>query len=77
VVSGPGGRGGALAHRRGKSGLHRVRAPGNAWAAQADGKCNRNIPPAVLWVRVKWCGKSAPVSRKRGSRANPARSKAE
>jgi hypothetical protein len=32
--------------------------------AQADGKCNRKIPPGFLAtgfpVRVKWCGKSAP-----------------
>ena len=37
--------------------------PGNAWAARADGKCNRKIPPngpAGCVVRVKWCGKSAP-----------------
>jgi hypothetical protein len=39
------------------------RVPGNAWAARADGKCNRNIPPSRFGpVRVKWCGKSAPRS---------------
>ena len=37
--------------------------PGNAWAARADGKCNRKIPPngpPGCVARVKWCGKSAP-----------------
>ncbi len=36
--------------------------PGNAWAARADGKCNRKIPPkrGNPPARVKWCGKSAP-----------------
>jgi hypothetical protein len=40
----------------------------NLKAAQADGKCNRKIPPfdahgfsrGLRTVRVKWCGKSAP-----------------
>jgi hypothetical protein len=37
--------------------------PGNAWAARADGKCNRKqtaYVPARAPARVKRCGKSAP-----------------
>jgi len=39
----------------------------NLQAAQADGKCNRKIPPLLPGflakeVRVKWCGKSAPAA---------------
>ena len=37
----------------------------------------RRRGPRPEAVRVKWCGKSAPASRKRGGRANPARSKAK
>ena len=33
--------------------------PGNAWGAQAYGKCHRKYTASLL-VRVKWCGKSAP-----------------
>src|SRR5678816_4602793 len=39
------------------------KVPGNAWAARADGKCNRKQTaevPEMALVRVKRCGKSAP-----------------
>ena len=37
------------------------RVPGNAWEAQAYGKCNRKDTARLSrLVRVKWCGKSAP-----------------
>src|SRR3954454_25099449 len=38
------------------------KVPGNAWAARADGKCHRKYTADIRkeWVRVKWCGKSAP-----------------
>ena len=52
--------------------------PGNAWAARADGKCNRKIPPngsSECVARVKWCGKSAPRVRQRTGTANPTGSK--
>src|SRR3954451_18453542 len=45
------------------------------------GKCHRNTPPMAraqltrAQVRVKWCGKSAPASRRRGGWANPTRCK--
>jgi len=35
--------------------------PGNAWEAQAYGKCNRKNT-ANLLVRVKWWGKSSPLN---------------
>ena len=49
-------------------GWRKVRAPqgevpGNAWGARAYGKCHRKYTARALssaWVRVKWCGKSAP-----------------
>jgi len=56
--------------------------PGNAWAARADGKCNRKQTAerhlTMRVVRVKWCGKSAPRAglTPRGT-ANPTRSKTE
>jgi len=32
------------------------KVPGNAWAAQADGKCNRKIPPTFFTNRQGWNG---------------------
>jgi hypothetical protein len=32
---------------------------------------------SFVQARVKWCGKSAPASRRRGGQANPARCKAK
>ena len=52
--------------------------PGNAWAARADGKCNRKIPPngpSGCVARVKWCGKSAPRAWQQAGTANPTGSK--
>jgi len=57
------------------------KVPGNPWAARADGKCNRKIPPTycvylrAALARVKWCGKSAPRVRQRTGTANPTWSK--
>ena len=59
---------------RGKSGLHRIRMPGNARRGRPQGKCHRkqtagpgNGPPA----RVKRCGKSAPPDRQRDGHGKP------
>ena len=47
------------------------------------GKCHRNTPPMAeplqssAQARLKWCGKSAPASRRRGGWANPTRCKAK
>ena len=47
------------------------------------GKCHRNTPPMAgplqspAQARLKWCGKSAPASRRRGGSANPTRCKAK
>ena len=57
--------------------------PGNAWAARADGKCNREQTadgPAHRKVgrdqaRVKRCGKSAPRAWQQAGTANPTGSK--
>ena len=51
------------------------RVPGNAWAARADGQCNREQtadgPPCGAQVRVKRCGKSAPRDRQRKRHGKP------
>ena len=50
------------------------RVPGNAWARQRDGKCNRKQTadvPARAQVRVKRCGKSAPAARVTGRLGKP------
>src|SRR5262249_7114720 len=68
---------------RGKSGHHRARAVGNAHPGKPAGKCHRNTRPMArphvsrVQAKVKWCGKSAPASRRRGGQANPARCKAK
>lgn len=62
---------------RGKSGLHRAMMPANGRAGRPDGKCHRNIPPALGQVRAKWCGKSAPGAWRQARRVNPIWSKAE
>jgi len=61
---------------RGKSGLHRARCqvtPGRR--EPTDSATETYRPPR--WVRLKWCGKSAPASRQRGGRENPTWSKAK
>ena len=49
---------------------------GNSHQSQDSGKCNRKIPPGSRRVRVKWCGKSAPVFLvTRNANVNPVGSK--
>jgi len=50
---------------RGKSGLQTDSTPGNARPRQREGKCSREktAPGSRPEVRVKGCGKSAPLLR--------------
>jgi hypothetical protein len=54
---------------------------GNADPGKPAGKCHRKDTAYVRRhggpARVKWCGKSAPASRRRGGQANPTRCKAK
>ena len=73
----------AAAPTRGKSELRRATALDNVKAArrrresggvEADGKCHRKDTAVKrLTVRVKWCGKSAPRSRRRDWQGKPRR----
>ena len=45
---------------RGKSGLHRAKRQLTTGGREPTESATENIPPSPCWVRVKWCGKSAP-----------------
>src|SRR5208282_735296 len=58
----------------GKSGLHRAACRLTAGKGSGDGifteSATENIPPDS-WVRVKWCGKSAPRTERSGRQGKP------
>ena len=63
---------------RGSNPVRKVRASqgritANGRRGRPQGKCNRDIPPA-LQVRVERCGKSAPARRRLRGHVNPIRS---
>ncbi len=62
-----------LAHR-GKSGLHGSTVPGNSRRGRPQGKCRRKQTAWVfIQVRVKGCGKSAPLSWQQDGQGKPHR----